>query len=76
MQVEAFPWKGRAMNERLTRRVGHLANVFQGVLTYVGRGHRFRFHSDSNARGDLVMTMTVEEPEALSAILEPGEPRE
>ncbi len=64
------------MNDRLNRRVGHLASVFRGVLTYVGQGHRFRFRSDSNARGDLVMTMTVEEPEAFSSILEPGPPHE
>jgi len=62
------------VNERLGRRVAHLASVFRGVLTYVGQGHRFRFRSDGNAQGDLVMTMTVEEPEAFSAILEPGTP--
>lgn len=60
------------VNERLGRRVAHLGSVFRGVLTYVGQGHRFRFRSDSNGRGDLVMTMTVEEPEAFTAILEPG----
>ena len=57
---------------RLARRVEHLARIFGSVLEYVRRGHAMRFRSDSNARGDLVMTMTVEEPEELTGILEPG----
>lgn len=60
---------------RLARRVQHLGRVFGAVLEYVRRGHAFRFRSDNNHRGELVMTMTVEEPEELHGILEPESPR-